>query len=46
MTAFACGLGRMGNGIFDAMITLTIVLGSALTLVAVVVAAVIRKFKS
>jgi hypothetical protein len=46
MTAFACGLGRMGNGMFDAIITLTIVLGSALTLVAVMVAAVIRKFKS
>jgi hypothetical protein len=46
MTAFACGLGRMDELVAGALITLITVIGSALALVVVVVAAIMRRLKS
>ena len=45
MDIFACGLGRMGNGIFDAIITFITFIGCALALVVVFVVAVMRGLK-
>ena len=46
MTAFACGFGMMDELIERMVITLITVLGSALAFVAVVVAVIIKNFKS
>ena len=46
MDIFACGLGRMGDGIIEAMITFIIFIVCVLALVGVFVAAVIRGLKS
>ena len=45
MDIFACGLGRMGNGIFDAIITFITFIGCALALVVVFVVAAIKGLK-
>jgi hypothetical protein len=46
MDIFACGLGRMGNGLFDAIITFIAFIGCVLALVTVFVVATIRALKS
>ena len=42
MDIFACGLGRMGNGIFDAIITFITFIGCVLALLAVFVVASVK----
>jgi hypothetical protein len=42
MDIFACGLGRMGNDVFDAIITFITFIGCVLALVTVFVVATIR----
>ena len=45
MDIFACGLGRMGNGFFDAIITFITFIGCALALLTVFVVAVVKGFR-
>ncbi len=46
MDIFACGLGRMGNYVFDAIITFIAFIGCVLALLAVFVVATMRGLKS
>ena len=46
MDIFACGLGRMGNGFFDAIITFITFIGCVLALLTVFAVAVVKGRKS
>ena len=46
MDIFACGLGRMGNGFFDAIITFITFIGCVLALLTVFAVAVLKGRKS